>query len=139
MTNFSSKEFTPEFEIELSGGSLVPDEYNYTVLVFSDSISSCTKYSPSMPSENTDENHEFRLNKEQRKSLWKVIEENNFFQLENEFKNNGNIQDGFYYSILIKTHTDKKQITVQNYDLENTANIINEINRLLPEAFKFEY
>ena len=78
MDNFSSKEFTAEYEIELSGGSLVPGEYNYTVLIFSDSISSFTKYLPSMPTINKSEKYEFRLNKIQQKSLWKVIEENNY-------------------------------------------------------------
>ena len=139
MDNFSSKEFTAEYEIELSGGSLVPGEYNYTVLIFSDSISSFTKYLPSMPTINKSEKYEFRLNKIQQKSLWKVIEENNYFDLKKEFINNENIQDGFYYYFAIKTLAVKKQITVQNYDLLNTINIINEINQILPETYKFEY
>jgi hypothetical protein len=139
MSKNSSKEIIPVYKIELSGGSLVPGEINYTVLISSDSMSSCTKYLPSSPAEVESETYEFRLNKEQRKSLWKAIKENNFFQLKDEFKSSEHIQDGYYYSMLIRTHTMKKQIMVQNYDLENTANIINEINLLLPGAFKFEY
>ena len=139
MMKSSSKETIPEFMIELSGGSLIPGEINYTVLVFSDSVSSCTKYLPSSPVENASETYEFRLNEGQQKFLWKVIEENDFFQLKDEVISSENIQDGYYYSIVIRTHTTKKQIMVQNYDLQNTARIINEINQLLPEAFKFEY
>lgn len=139
MIKNSSKEIIPVFKIELSGGSLVPGEINYTVLVFSDSISSCTKYYPSSLAEDASETHEFRLTEVQRRSLWKVIEENNFFKLKNEYVSSENIQDGYYYSMVIRTHTTKKQIMAQNYDLQNTANIINETNLLLPEAFKFEY
>ncbi len=139
MIKSSSKDKTPEFKIELSGGSLVPGEINSTVLVFSDSISSCTKYLPSSPAEDESETYEFRLNEGQRKSLWKAIEENDFFQLKNEYVSNETIDDGYYYSIVIRTSTIEKQTMVQNYDLLNTATIINEINLLLPEAFKFEF
>ena len=135
----SSKVNTPEFEIELSGGSMVPGEMNYTVLIFSDSISSCTKYLPSSPAEDESETYKFRLNKEQRKSLWKAIEQNDFFQLNDEYQSSEQIDDGFYYSIVIRIKTMEKQVMVQNHDLHNTANLITEINLLLPEAFQFEY
>jgi len=92
-----SKDKTPEFKIELSGGSLVPGEINYTMLVFSDSTSSCTKYLPSSPAEDKSETYEFRLNEGQLKSLWKVIEEYGFFQLKDEYESSENIQDGYYY------------------------------------------
>ncbi len=135
----SPQDVTPEVKIELSGGSLVPGEINHTVLVFSDGISSCTRYLPSSPAADESETCEFRLNKGQRKALWKVIKENDFNHLKDEYTSNEHIQDGYYCSIVIRTHTIEKQVMVQNYDLQNTANIINEINRLLPEAFKFEY
>jgi len=139
MIKSSSKDIAPDFKIELSGGSLLPGEINYTVLIFSDSISSCTKYLPSSPAEDKNETYEFRLNEGQLKSLWKVIEENDFFRLKDEYISSENIQDGYYYSIVIRTSIIVKQILVQNYDLQNTANIINAINQLLPETFNFEY
>jgi hypothetical protein len=94
---------------------------------------------PSSPAEDESETYEFRLNEGQRKSLWKAIEENDFFQLKNEYVSSETIDDGYYYSIVIRTSTIEKQTMVQNYDLLNTATIINEINLLLPEAFKFEF
>ena len=139
MIKNSPKEIVPVFKIELSGGSLVPGEINYTVLVFSDSISSCAKYLPSSPAEDARETYKFRLNEGQRKFSWKAIEENDFFQLKDEYISSENIEDGYYYSIVIRIRTTKKKVMVQNYDLKNTANIINEINQLLPETLKFEY
>ena len=139
MSKTSSKYNAPEFTIELSGGSLIPGDVNYTVLIYSDSISSCTKYLPSSPADDESETYEFRLNEGQRNSLWEVIEKNDFFQLKDEYISSEHIDDGYYYSILIRTDTIEKQTVVQNYDLQNTATIIDDINLLLPEAFKFEY
>jgi hypothetical protein len=39
---------------------------------------------------------------------------------------------------MIRANTTEKQIMVQNDDLQKTANIIQQLNPILPETFKFD-
>jgi len=129
--NRGASSFPADLRIEGLAGGLHPWEENRYVLITADGQCKFERSIPGKIGAPPVEEIEFTLQRTDLAELSKAIDENDFFSLAPEYKNE-NVTGGWFASLTITAAGKTQQVTVENFDLLRFANIIRKLNKFTP-------
>ena len=126
------------FTITISGGSLLPDTKNYSIILNKDSLCRCAIYNPSIPDSDNQKEYTFTLSEDQKELIWIFLEDRDFFSLDPNYIDTC-IDDGYYIEIEVTSTEISHAVIVQNKHIEEIENFISLVNSFLPPDYQLKY
>jgi len=134
----SSQTLPVDFKVIASAGGMMPGSEVSVLFIQPDGASSFTRYISNDPKSDPVEYKEFTLTTGQMEKIWKIIQDNGFFSLKNDY-NDTTVIDGTYASIELTANSQSHTVWTHNIAVPSFDTIISTINSVTLPQYKLSY
>ncbi len=125
-----------DFKLDCTSAGLTPWSDFETITILANGQTNFVKSTGDQLDEIIDTT--FTITSQNVQQIWQSIQNNNFFSLNDEFKDDS-ILDGSKVLFTITANGNTKQVSVKNIAQQEIENIVFDINSNVPEDFKIHY